>query len=317
MLVLDRTSNGLVVAAADPTNVLALDDVTHCTRTPELHVRLATAARSATRCPRLGHPHDSADVSATVDSVDDDDDEGAGLADIPVGTEDAPIVKLVDQILGDAVHLGASDIHLEPQRDGLRVRYRVDGLLRDVMNAAQAARAPRWSAASRSWPAWTSRERRVRRTGAPASASAAARSTRASAPCLPHGEKVVIRLLDARRQRAAARRTRLRAAPARALRRRCGRRRGWCSSPARPVPARRTPSTRRSRRSTTPTSNIVTLEDPVEVQLPGITQVQVSERDGHDLRRGPAVVLRQDPDVILVGEVRDSETAELALEGRH
>ena len=141
VLVLDRTSNGLVVAAADPTNVLALDDVKLYTRTPELHVLVATDSQIRDQIARAwAIRHDSADVSAMVDSVDDDDDEGPVLADIPVGTEDAPIVKLVNQILGDAVHLGASDIHIEVQRDALRVRYRVDGLLRDVMNAPEADR---------------------------------------------------------------------------------------------------------------------------------------------------------------------------------
>ena len=109
VLVLDRTSNGLVVAAADPTNVLALDDVKLYTRTPELHVLVATDSQIRDQIARAWNiQHDSADVSAMVDSVDDDDDAGPVIADIPVGTEDAPIVKLVNQILGDAVHLGAS-----------------------------------------------------------------------------------------------------------------------------------------------------------------------------------------------------------------
>ena len=134
------------------------------------------------------------------------------------------------------------------------------------------------------------RARRRRRTAAPGSPSTASRSTPGSARCpRVHGEKVVIRLLDPRR--AACRRSTTSAwtptssppcAP------RCSRRRAWCSSPARPGPARRARCTPRCTRSDKPDLNIVTLEDPVEVQMPGITQVQVHERSGLTFSRGPA-----------------------------
>ncbi len=137
VLVLDRSPAGLVVAASDPTNVLALDDVRLYTRSAELQVLVATDSQIRDQIARawsLGQ--DSAQVSAMIDEADDGDDFDASLG--TVGDE-APIVKLVNQVLGDAVRLRASDIHLESQRDALRIRYRIDGLLRDVMNVPAPA----------------------------------------------------------------------------------------------------------------------------------------------------------------------------------
>jgi type IV pilus assembly protein PilB len=314
VLVLDRTETGLVVAAADPTNVLALDDVKLYTRTPDLQVLVATDSQIRDQIARAwAIGHDTGDVSAIVESVDEDDDDATGLADIPIGTEDAPIVKLVNQILADAVHLRASDIHLEIQRDALRVRYRVDGLLRDVMNA------PRRIATSvisriKVVSGLDIAERRVPQDGR-TRFTVGEHDIDARVSTLPslHGEKVVIRLL-----------TRGDAVPS--LNglgfdtRQLALFRSALSVPQGLVLI--TGPTGSGKTNTlysaiaeirNPDKNIVTLEDPVEVQLPGITQVGVSEKAGMTFSRGLRAILRQDPDIILVGEVRDSETAELAL----
>jgi type IV pilus assembly protein PilB len=315
VLVLDSTPTGLVVAAADPTNVLALDDVKLYTRTPDLQVLVATDSQIRDQIARAwAIGHDGDDVSAIVDSVAEDDDEGlGGLSDLPIGTEDAPIVKLVNQILADAVHLGASDIHLEVQRDALRVRYRVDGLLRDVMNAPKRI-ATSVISRIKVVSGLDIAERRVPQDGRTRFV-VGDREVDARVSTLPslHGEKVVIRLLT----------------------------RGEAVSPldglgfdARQLALFRsalsvpqglvliTGPTGSGKTNTlysaiaeirNPDKNIVTLEDPVEVQLPGITQVGVIEKTGMTFSRGLRSILRQDPDIILVGEVRDSETAELAL----
>jgi type IV pilus assembly protein PilB len=314
VLVLDRTSNGLVVAAADPTNVLALDDVKLYTRTPELHVLVATDSQIRDQIARAwAIQHDSSEVSAMVDSVDEDEDEGQVLADIPVGAEDAPIVKLVNQILGDAVHLGASDIHLEVQRDALRVRYRVDGLLRDVMNGPKRIAT---SVVSRIKvvSGLDIAERRIPQDGR-TRFSVGDQDIDARVSTLPslHGEKVVIRLLT--RGDNVPSLDGLGFEP-----RQLAMFRSALSVPQGLVLI--TGPTGSGKTNTlysaiaeirNPDKNIVTLEDPVEVQLPGITQVGVSEKTGMTFSKGLRSILRQDPDIILVGEVRDSETAELAL----
>jgi type IV pilus assembly protein PilB len=313
VLVLDRTSTGLVVAAADPTNVLALDDVKLYTRTPDLQVLVATDSQIRDQIARAwAIGHDGDDVSAIVDSVEDDEEAG-GLADVPVGTEDAPIVKLVNQVLADAVHLGASDIHLEIQRDALRVRYRVDGLLRDVMNAPKRI-ATSVISRIKVVSGLDIAERRIPQDGR-TRFTVGNHDIDARVSTLPslHGEKVVIRLLT--RGDAVPPLDGLGFDPRQlAL---------FRSSLAVPQGLVLITGPTGSGKTNTlysaiaeirnPDKNIVTLEDPVEVQLPGITQVGVSEKTGMTFSRGLRSILRQDPDIILVGEVRDAETAELAL----
>src|SRR3954471_3262550 len=316
VLVLDRTPTGLVVAAADPTNVLALDDVKLYTRTPELQVLVATDSQIRDQINRawsIGHDGGGGDVSAIVDSVDDDSDETSALSDIPVGTEDAPIVKLVSQILSDAVHVGASDIHIEVQREALRVRFRVDGLLRDVMNA------PRRIATSvisriKVVSGLDIAERRLPQDGR-TRFTVGDHEIDARVSTLPslHGEKIVIRLLtrgDAvpsldglgfEAQQLALFRSALSVPQGLVL----------ITGPTGSGKTNTLYSAIAEIRN--PDRNIVTLEDPIEVQLPGITQVGVSEKTGMTFSRGLRSILRQDPDIILVGEVRDGETAELAL----
>jgi type IV pilus assembly protein PilB len=311
VLVLDKGPQGLVVAASDPTNVLALDDVRLYTRSPELQVVVATDSQIRDQIVRawsLGQ--DSAQVSSMVDDVDGaEDSDGPVVGDL----DDAPIVKLVNQVLGDAVRVRASDIHLESQREALRIRYRVDGLLRDVMKAPRRISG---SVISRIkiMSGLDIAERRIPQDGRTRfMLDDAAIDARVSTLPSLHGEKVVIRLLTRgdsipsleslgfeQRQLAAF-------------------------SSALAVPQGLiliTGPTGSGKTNTlysaidqisTPDKNIVTLEDPVEVQLPGITQVGVSEKTGMTFSRGLRSILRQDPDIILVGEVRDGETAELAL----
>jgi type IV pilus assembly protein PilB len=311
VLVFDRTPHGLVIAAADPTNVLALDDVRLYTRSPELTVLVATDSQISDQLARawsLGQ--DTTQVSAIVEDVDDDDDQDSSFGQV---SDDAPIVKLVNQLLADAVRLRASDIHVETQRDALRIRYRVDGLLRDVTNA------PRRIATSvvsriKIMSGLDIAERRVPQDGR-TRFLVEDRAVDARVSSLPglHGEKVVIRLLT--RGDAVPSLSSLGFDPGQLAQFRA----------ALAVPQGLiliTGPTGSGKTNTlysaiaeirTPEKNIVTLEDPVEVQLPGITQVGVNEKTGMTFSRGLRSILRQDPDIILVGEVRDGETAELAL----
>jgi type IV pilus assembly protein PilB len=314
VLVLDRTPTGLVVAAADPTNVLALDDVKLYTRTPELHVLVATDSQIRDQINRAWSiGHDAGDVSAIVESVDEEVDEPGALSDIQVGTEDAPIVKLVSQVLADAVHVRASDIHIEVQRDALRIRFRVDGLLRDVMNAPKRI-ATSVISRIKVVSGLDIAERRIPQDGR-TRFTVGDHEIDARVSTLPslHGEKVVIRLLtrgDAvpaldglgfEAQQLALFRSALAVPQGLVL----------ITGPTGSGKTNTLYSAIAEIRN--PDKNIVTLEDPIEVQLPGITQVGVSDKTGMTFTRGLRSILRQDPDIILVGEVRDSETAELAL----
>ena len=311
VLVLDRhPSGGLVIATSDPTNVLALDDVRMYTQAPELFVVVAPATQIKDHLTRAWSlSEDTSGVSMIAEELEETtaDDFGAG------GVDDAPIVKLVNQVLADAARMRASDIHIEMQRDGLRIRYRVDGLLRDVMTA------PR-----RLGPAITSRvkimsgldiaERRLPQDGrSRILVDGSSIDTRVSTLPSLHGEKIVVRLL-----------TRADKVPSlESLGFEPDQLKAFLASLAvpqglvlitGPTGSGKTNTLYAAINETmTPDKNIVTLEDPIEVQLPGITQVQVNEKSGMTFDRGLRSILRQDPDIILVGEVRDALTAELAL----
>src|SRR3954454_6974677 len=133
-LVLERhVSGGLVVATSDPANVLALDDVRMYTRAAELFVVVAPATQIRDHLARAWSlSEDTSGVSMVAEEVDEGLPEDSAAA---AAIDDAPVVRLVNQVLSDAARLRASDIHIEMQREGLRIRYRIDGLLRDVMTA--------------------------------------------------------------------------------------------------------------------------------------------------------------------------------------
>ncbi|GLY28521.1 hypothetical protein Kisp02_18860 [Kineosporia sp. NBRC 101731] len=311
VLVLDRTSKGLLVAAADPTNVLALDDVKLYTRSADITVMVATDSQIRDQLARawsLGS--DSSAVSMAEESIEEDE---ADLTSLGTADDEAPIVKLVNRIFGDAVRLRASDIHVEVQREVLRVRYRIDGLLRDVMNA------PRRIATSvisriKIMSGLDISERRIPQDGR-TRIVVEGMSIDCRVSTLPslHGEKVVIRLLT--RGDEVPTLSQLGFEPDQLA--------NFEASLAVPQGLVLITGPTGSGKTNTlysaiaqisdPEKNIVTLEDPVEVQLPGITQVGANAKIGMTFAAGLRSILRQDPDIILVGEVRDEETAELAL----
>ncbi|MEO8329233.1 MAG: GspE/PulE family protein [Candidatus Nanopelagicales bacterium] len=216
-------------------------------------------------------------------------------------------------MLGDAVRAGASDVHVEPQRDGLRIRYRIDGVLRDVMTVPRSA-GPGMVSRLKIMSGIDISERRVPQDG----------RTRividdhtldARVSTLPaiHGEKVVIRLLNVSHEVPTLEGLGLLPQQLSPLRAALHRSQGLVLITG-PTGSGKTNTLYAAIDEViTPERNVVTLEDPVEVQLAGITQVQVNERAGMTFAAGLRAVLRQDPDVVLVGEIRDKETAELAL----
>jgi type IV pilus assembly protein PilB len=309
VLPLDRAKDGtLLVAASDPTNVLALDDVRIYTRSADLQVVVAADSQIREAIAQAWALGQGTDVSSPTGGEADDGE--ADETDVIVGDE---IVTRVNQILGDAVRLRASDIHIESQREVLLVRFRIDGLLRDIVKFPKRIAGPMVSRI-KIMSGLDIAERRIPQDGRTRfTVGDAAIDSRVSTLPSLHGEKVVIRLLT--RGDAVPRLDTL----------------GFeshqlavlSSALAKPQGLVLITGPTGSGKTNTlysaiaeissPDINIVTLEDPVEVQLPGITQVGVNEKTGMTFGKGLRAILRQDPDVVLVGEVRDSETAELAL----
>ncbi|MBV9291137.1 MAG: Flp pilus assembly complex ATPase component TadA, partial [Frankiales bacterium] len=307
-----RADDGRVtLACADPTNVVAIDDVRIYAGITDLRLVVATASQIRDLVGRIWSlSEDSADVALMLEDLTEADTE----VDVGDVAADAPTVRLVNSILADAVRSRASDIHIEPQANALRIRYRVDGLLRDVMTAPRAAAAgvvSRIKVMSNLDIA----ERRVPQDGR-TRLQVEGSQLDARVSTLPniHGEKVVIRLLSRADSVPPITKIGMGEKQLEALL-------GTLVAPQGLILI--TGPTGSGKTSTlysaihqikTPDRNIVTLEDPVEMQVNGITQVQIHDRSGLSFARGLRSVLRQDPDVVLVGEVRDPETANLALE---
>ncbi len=309
----EREGARITVATADPTNVMALDDVKVYTGAGELVVVVATESQIRDHLARAWSlSEDASDMHTLFEAMDVQetvhDDPGAQ------GVEAAPIVRLVNVVLSDAVRARASDVHIEPQAGELRIRYRVDGLLRDVMTVPRNATAATVSRIKIVSGLDIAEKRRPQDGRARLTVDGMVVEARISTLPTLHGEKVVIRLLPRADNVPLLPYTGLTPAQLELLTSALVQAQGLILITG-PTGSGKTNTLYAAiQQVSTPDRNIVTLEDPVEVQVAGITQVQVHERSGLTFARGLRSVLRQDPDVVLVGEVRDPETAELALQ---
>ena len=313
VLVLERVGPRISLATSDPTNVLALDDVKLYTGATELRVSVATDSQIRDHLARSWSlSEDSSDVNTLFEAMGVDDVREEEQA--AQGVDDAPIVRLVDVVLADAVRARASDVHVEPQAGDLRIRYRVDGLLRDVMTVPRSATAAAVSRIKIVSGLDIAERRRPQDGRAKLTVDGLVVEARISTLPTLHGEKVVIRLLPRAENVPTLRGTGLSAAQREQLGAALLQPQGLVLITG-PTGSGKTNTLYAALQElSTPERNVVTLEDPVEVQAPGITQVQVNPKSGLTFAAGLRSVLRQDPDVVLVGEVRDHETAELAMQ---
>ena len=260
----------------------------------------------------------------TIDTLDEEtalqvlDEGGAGSTDanLDEAAEDASIIRFVNQVLKDAIDLRASDIHLEPFENELRIRYRIDGILQEIPVPAQVKRfQPAIVARVKILSHLNIAEKRLPQDGRiKVRIDDAEVDIRVSVIPMLHGEAVVMRLL---RQNASLR-------GARQLG--MGEREFACLQRVLQLPhgiVLVTGPTGSGKTSTLYTAlheindterKIVTIEDPIEYQLRGVNQIQVSEKSGLTFARGLRSILRHDPDVILIGEIRDQETAQIAVQ---
>ena len=300
----------LLVAMADPTNVLAVDDIQIATA---LDCRVAVAAEEDIEA-LIGRLNTLQSAVSEAVSEGEAEDELAEVSDIEVSAEDAPVVKLVYSILGQAVGEGASDVHFEAGEGEMRVRFRVDGVLRE------AAHVPK-----RMINAVVSRvkimsdlniaEKRVPQDGR-VSITVEDRRVDLRITTLPtqRGEGATIRILDKDNAQRSLDELGMdgdaRDRFAEAFHQAYG--------------AVLVTGPTGSGKSTTLYAalqeindverNIITIEDPVEYRLNGINQINVNRKAGLDFATGLRSMLRADPDVVMVGEIRDGETARIAIE---
>jgi type IV pilus assembly protein PilB len=301
----------LVVAMSDPANVFALDDIRTITG---LDIKPVVATRSDIQnaISRLHRLDES--VSDIVGAATDEVEESEDLAKTRELVEDAPIVKLVNLLITQAVNERASDIHIEPHERDVRIRYRIDGVLHEVMRSPKSLQSGVISRL-KIMSDINIAERRVPQDGR-VGLVVGGRAIDLRVATLPtvYGEKVVIRILD--KSSVLMSLQDLGFSDHNFQR--------YESSYRKPYGMILVTGPTGSGKSTTlygtlniintPERNIITVEDPVEYRLPGVNQIQINPRAGLTFASALRSILRSDPDVVLIGEIRDRETAQIATE---
>ena len=302
----------LVVAMADPRNVVAADDIRAATGR-DIKIVVASQAGVIAALDRLeGLDGDAESISSEAAAAyETGDDELAGLSAV---VEDAPIVKLVNLLITEAVSDRASDIHIEPGQDDVRVRYRIDGVLHERMRLRKSIQNGVVSRL-KIMADINIAERRVPQDGR-VTRRIGSRDIDLRVATLPtvFGEKVVMRILD--RGTALLRLQDLGFLPEALTQ--------YEEAFRKPYGTILVTGPTGSGKSTTlyatlnilneDSRNIITVEDPVEFRLGGVNQVQINPKAGLTFASALRAILRSDPDVVLVGEIRDRETATIAVE---
>ncbi|MEX0825177.1 MAG: ATPase, T2SS/T4P/T4SS family [Acidimicrobiia bacterium] len=302
--------DALVVAMADPGNVLVVDDIRAITAL-RIIPKIATRSEIDDAIRRAGRFDDSvADLADLAGEEVAEDD----LSKIEAAVDEAPIVKLVNTLISRAVNERASDLHIEPGEKDLRVRFRIDGVLHEVMSTPRSVSGAVVSRL-KIMADLDIAERRVPQDGR-VSIRVSGRPIDLRVATLPtiYGEKVVMRILD--KEDAVLDLKALGFLPHSMTR--------FETSYTKPYGAILVTGPTGSGKTTTlysalnilnvPSRHIITVEDPVEYRLAGVVQVQVNRKAGLQFSTVLKSILRSDPDVVLVGEVRDAETAKIAVE---
>ncbi len=314
-LPVSKSGRKLVVAMANPSNIFALDDIKFITGYEvEPHVASETAIKKA-----LDRAYDSAGTMADVmkgmeedlDVVEEDEQQAeneAGLGQV----NDAPIVKLVNSLIADAVRKGASDIHIEPYEKTMRVRFRIDGALQEMMAPPYKFKA-----------AITSRlkimadldiaERRVPQDGR-IKIKVVNRTIDLRVSSLPtiFGEKIVMRILDKTNLNVDLEKLGFEPNAMKEFQAAIANPYGMVLVTGPTGSGKTTTLYSALSRVNTPNVNVMTAEDPVEYNLDGINQVLVNDGVGLTFSAALKAFLRQDPNIIMVGEIRDIDTAGIA-----
>jgi type IV pilus assembly protein PilB len=300
----------LLVAMADPANVFAIDDIRSLTGLDVKPV-VATRADVAAAIDRYYRADsDMDDITSILDAQEEEDD----LSKVKEIVEDAPIVKYVNLLITQAIQDRASDIHLEPTETDLRVRFRIDGVLHEVMRSPKAIQSGVISRL-KIMADINIAERRIPQDGR-LSVNAHGRKVDLRVATLPTvwGEKVVMRILDNSTARLDL--NDLGFSDENYER--------YSKSFTKPYGMILVTGPTGSGKSTTlyatlnivsrPEVNVITVEDPVEYRLAGINQVQTNNKAGLTFASALRSILRSDPDIVLIGEIRDHETAQIAVE---
>jgi type IV pilus assembly protein PilB len=330
VLPVSRLENRLFLAMADPLNVLALDDVKRFTRLDVVPM-IASERSILDKLNNLDSGRNTmediiqdaqrkaeaeADADADADSLEISREvsEDMNLDQLAASTEEAPVIKLANLIIVQAIKDRASDIHIEPFEKTVRLRYRIDGSLVDVTpppKNMQVALASRLKIMSNLDIA----ERRLPQDGR-MRVKVSGRDIDLRVSFLPtvHGEKCVLRILDKSNLSASLDKLGLDADTYRRFKSAVDAPHGLILVTGPTGSGKTTTLYSALNELNSPEYNIITVEDPVEFQIPGINQVPTKKEIGLTFANALRSILRQDPDIVMIGEIRDQETAEIAVE---
>ena len=304
--------NKLVVAIDDPLNILLQDDLQF--RTGYEIVLMLSTSSAIVDTIKVNYGRTSASEAAKELGEDFDSDEIRGLSDeVAEAVNSAPVVKLVNSMIDFAIRAGSSDIHIEPMEDRVRVRIRIDGVMQEIMsNPVSAGEAI--TTRIKILGGMNIAEKRIPQDGRiQTEINGTPVDMRVSILPTIWGEKTVIRILakndgNLNRQYLGISDhnndmiNKIIKVP-----------QGICLISGPTGSGKTTTLYTLLAEKNTPEVNIITVEDPVEIRIPGLNQVQVNAKAGMTFASGLRSILRQDPDIILVGEIRDGETAEIAM----
>jgi type IV pilus assembly protein PilB len=298
----------LLVAMSDPSNVLALDDLKLMTGN-EVRPVVASPDDIAGLISRMSRFDDA--VAAAIDLGEE---ELAEVSDIRESADDAPVIKLVNSIIGQAVEEGASDIHFEPEGREMRVRFRVDGILRETTQIPRRMIAGVISRV-KIMADLDIAEKRVPQDGRVSlTVDKHAIDTRVVTMPRVDGEGIVMRILDKSQALIGLEHLGMSEGSEEVFEEAFRRSYGAVLVTGPTGSGKSTTLYAALNEINEPERNIITIEDPVEYQLPGVNQLQVNLKAGLTFAGGLRAMLRADPDVIMVGEIRDGETAKIAIE---
>jgi type IV pilus assembly protein PilB len=316
VLALSYRGDTPVIGMANPSDVFAVDDLRTLLGN-DLHIVVCSAGQIAEYLSRV-YRHDrettlAAQTAASQTSAGDET-RVTEITDLHSVVEDAPIVKYVNLILRQALQERASDVHIEPSADDLRIRFRIDGVLHEITRSPKAIQGG-VTTRLKVMASLDIAEHRVPQDGR-ITLTAGRREIDLRVATLPtvHGEKIVLRVLD--KSSASLNLSELGFLPSVEKRYQIAYRKPYgtilVTGPTGSGKSTTLYATLNALNS--PERNLITVEDPVEYQLRGVSQVQVNPKAGLHFANALRSILRSDPDVVLVGEIRDRETAVIAIE---
>ncbi len=311
-----RIGKLVTIATSDPFKLRIFDDIKHLTGC-DVNLVLATPARIATAL--VDYYSESKNFSEFITESDADslelvrEDDDASPSVVQVGVDDAPVIKMVNFILEKALKSRASDIHFEPYEKEFRIRYRVDGALKESFSHTLEL-YPALVARTKIISLLDITEKRLPQDGR-FRLLLKDRQIDFRVSVLPtyFGEKLVLRVLDRSGIRSGLDKLGFTEKPTRALAEAVKKPYGMILVTGPTGSGKSTTLYSILNSLNTPQKNLMTVEDPVEYQVEGITQTQVQPEIGLTFASGLRALLRQSPDIILVGEIRDSETADIAV----